>query len=235
MAYNGEAHDIIMGNTVGSLTQLQRSVIIGSVLGDGYLRIVPGRKNAFLEINHSWSAKEYVDWKFDLLKSICRSGPKKRNGNGSRIAYRFTTRQHPEITELYNLFYQEKRKRIPQTLSLDPIVMAIWFMDDGSRCGKDNLYLNTQQFSLEEQEMFRAKLKELNIESSLNRDKIYWRVRIAKRSMDLFYGIVRKYIAPSMEYKMSYNPVETYSEMNRVSLKSDTKTPSPFGNERMKI
>ncbi len=200
-----------MGNTVGSLTQLQRSVIIGSLLGDGYLRIVPGRKNAFLEINHSWSAKEYVDWKFDLLKSICRSGPKKRNGNGNRVAYRFTTRQHPEITDLYNQFYQEKKKRIPQDISLDPMVLAIWFMDDGSRCGEDNLYLNTQQFSLEEQNMFRAKLKELGIDSTLNKDKIYWRVRIAKGSMDRFYKIIQGHTAPSMEYKLSYNPVETHS------------------------
>jgi hypothetical protein len=42
-----------MDNAVGSLTQLQRSVIIGSILGDGYVRIVPGRKDAFLEVNHS--------------------------------------------------------------------------------------------------------------------------------------------------------------------------------------
>jgi len=50
-----------MDNTVGSLTQLQKSIIIGCILGDGYLRIFPGRKNALLEINHSLKAKEYVD------------------------------------------------------------------------------------------------------------------------------------------------------------------------------
>ena len=44
-----------MVNTVGSLTQEQKSIIIGSILGDRYLRIVSGRKNAFLEINHSIS------------------------------------------------------------------------------------------------------------------------------------------------------------------------------------
>jgi hypothetical protein len=60
-----------MGNTVGSLTQLQRSIIIGSLLGDGYVRIVDGRKDAFLEINHSISQKEYVDWKYEMLQSIC--------------------------------------------------------------------------------------------------------------------------------------------------------------------
>jgi len=53
-----------MGNTVGSLTQEQKSIIIGSLLGNGYARIVSGRKNAFLEINHSLSEKDYVDWKY---------------------------------------------------------------------------------------------------------------------------------------------------------------------------
>ena len=46
-----------MDNTVGSLTQYQKSLIIGTIFGDGYLRIIPGRKNAFLEINHSFSQK----------------------------------------------------------------------------------------------------------------------------------------------------------------------------------
>lgn len=51
----------VMDNTVGSLTQLQKSVVIGTMLGDGYIRKMKGRKNAFLEINHSLKQKEYVD------------------------------------------------------------------------------------------------------------------------------------------------------------------------------
>ena len=72
-----------MDNTVGSLTQYQKSLIIGTILGDGYLRIIPGRNNAFLEINHSFSQKQYVDWKFEKLKNICISRPKARKGNGN--------------------------------------------------------------------------------------------------------------------------------------------------------
>ena len=41
-----------MDNTAGSLTQLQKSFIIGTLLGDGYIRQVKGRQNAFLEVNH---------------------------------------------------------------------------------------------------------------------------------------------------------------------------------------
>src|SRR5882757_9459236 len=117
-----------MDNTVGSLTQLQRSIIIGTILGDGYLRIVSGKKNALLEINHSLSQKEYVDWKYEMLQALCKSGPKSRKSNGTRIAYRFNTRQHPELTTLHTAFYGEGKKSIPDILILDPIMLAVWFM-----------------------------------------------------------------------------------------------------------
>ena len=73
-----------MDNTVGSLTQLQKSIIIGCILGDGYLRIFPGRKNALMEINHSAKAKDYVDWKYSVLENAVASEPKIRKGNGIR-------------------------------------------------------------------------------------------------------------------------------------------------------
>ena len=99
MAYNGELHVSItnMDNTVGSLTKLERSIIIGSILGDGYLRKIPNRSNAFLEINHSLKAKDYVDYKYKLLKRICKSEPKVRKNNGNRFAYRFYTKQNLEM------------------------------------------------------------------------------------------------------------------------------------------
>ena len=72
---------------MGSLTQFQRSFVIGTLLGDGYLRIVPGRNNAFLEVNHSIKVKEYVDWKYETLQSIAGSKPKseKRERKSYRV------------------------------------------------------------------------------------------------------------------------------------------------------
>lgn len=124
-----------MVNTVGSLTQFQKSIVIGSILGDGYLRIVPKRKNAFLEINHSFNQKDYVDWKYQILKEITISPPKIRKCNGNRIAYRFYTKQLPELTELYCIFYKDGKKVIPDNLAINPIILSIWFMDDGSKLG----------------------------------------------------------------------------------------------------
>lgn len=226
---NSTRYNYRVDNPVGSLTQLQRSIIIGSLLGDGYLRIVPRRKNAFLEINHSYSQKEYVDWTFEMLKSICKSGPKMRNGNGGRIAYRFTTRQMPDITELFRMFYADGKKQIPNNLRLDPIMLAVWFMDDGSKCGTSSVYFNTQQFDSQDQEKCMKMLFELGIESGLNKDKEYSRVRIKASSIPKLFSLVSPHIIPSMKYKMGYNPVETYSLRSRVVAHAAANTPLPFG------
>lgn len=191
----------IMDNTVGSLTQLQRSLIIGSVLGDGYIRIMPGRKDAFLEVNHSLKAKDYVDWKYFVLKNICNSEPKERETNEGRHAYRFFTKQDKEITEIYNLFYRDGKKIIPKELEINPIVLAVWLMDDGSK-SNGGVYLNTQQFSMLDQKRLLHQLREIGLRARLNRDKKYYRIRFLKESISKLIEIVQPHIIPSMRYKI---------------------------------
>jgi len=197
---------IYMVNTVGSLTQFERSIIIGSLLGDGYMRIIPGRSNAFLEINHSIKAREYVDYKYESLKRLCESAPKERASNEGRVAYRFFTKQNKELTDLYNIFYKNNKKIIPKDLVLDPIILAIWYMDDGSKCRDHDIYLNTQQFSINDQKILLNKLRELNINARLNKDKKYFRIRILKTSIKTFMRIISPYVFKSMYYKLVMTP-----------------------------
>ena len=193
---------------MGRLTQFQKSLIIGTLLGDGYVRIVPGRKDAFLEINHSYSQREYVEWKYEMLKNVVRGVPRLRKSNGARLAYRFYTRAFPEVTELYQCFYQNGIKVIPK-VELDSVMLAIWYMDDGSRCRSSDVYLNTQQFSVEDQKKILTMLKEIGLDASLNKDKTYWRVRFKKSSIPLLIEKIQPYIVPSMYYKIGLKPVET--------------------------
>ena len=197
-----------MDNTVGSLTQQQISLIYGCILGDGYMRIMPGRQNAFLEINHSIKAKEYVDFKYAILKDICKSPPQVRYIDEKRTAYRFFTIQHKEMTRIHTLFYKDGRKRIP-SITLDPLMLAVWFMDDGSRSRDADVYLNTQQFSMNDQKKLLALLRDMKLKARLNRDKKYYRIRFLKESIKRFNQIIDPHIIPSMRYKLSYDPVET--------------------------
>ena len=191
-----------MDNTVGSLTQEQESIIIGLLLGDGYLRIMPGRKNAFLEINHSIiNEKDYVDWKYHKLKELVKSSPRERKGKDRRIAYRFFTRQHPELTDLYLTFYSNRKKIIPE-LNLDPLMIAVWFMDDGSKSYR-TYYLNTQLFNHQSQKRLIWMLKkQFGINSSLNRDKKYYRIRIKQNSAEKFKKLISVLVIPTMKYKL---------------------------------
>src|SRR3954465_15381671 len=114
-----------MGNTVGSLSEVQHGIVIGSLLGDGSMRC---KTNALLEINHSIHQRSYVDWKFSQLADLVITQPKMRLGNGGRVAYRFVTRSAPALTPYYRLFYDSGRKRVPE-VELDPLSLAVWFMD----------------------------------------------------------------------------------------------------------
>lgn len=198
-----------MVNTVERLNQFQKSVIIGTVLGDGYLRIVPGRRDAFLEINHALSQREYVMWKYNVLNGIRAGAPKVRKGNGSRIAVRFQTRQSEELTKIKSLFYKDKIKVIPSDLKLNPVILAVWFMDDGSRCRESDVYLNTQQFDTDSQLILIQALKKLGLEATLNKDKHYFRIRFLKKSIPKLFSLIEQTIIPSMQYKIGLESVET--------------------------
>lgn len=198
-----------MDNPVERLNQFQKSVIIGTVLGDGYIRIVPGRQDAFLEINHSLSQREFVMWKYDALKGIRAGVPKVRNGNGKRIAIRFYTRQSSELTQIHSLFYNDGTKVIPVDLQLDSVALAVWFMDDGSRCRESDVYLNTQQFDTKSQLILIQALKKLGLDATLNKDKEYQRIRFLKKSIPRLFALVKPHIIPSMYYKIGLESVET--------------------------
>lgn len=171
------------------------------MLGDGYLRIVPNRSNALFEI-HS-SSKDYVEWKYYELKNIIASFPKQIKGK--RISYRFSTRQHSDLTKIYFQFYKNRKKIVPD-LKLDPLMIAVWFMDDGSK-SYNTFYFNTQGFDILYQKKLIQMLKDqYRIESSLNKDKKYYRIRVKTNSAPILRNIINPYIISCMKYKLGETP-----------------------------
>lgn len=136
------------------------------------------------------------------LKNFVGTKPKIRKNNGRRIAYRFTTRSLPIFTNLYNQFFLKGKKKIPTNILLSPLTLAVWFMDDGSK-SRSSVYLNTQQFSLEEQKLLQDILhKQWKIETTLNKDKEYWRIRVRVSSIKKFIELIKPYLLPQFYYKL---------------------------------
>lgn len=188
------------GNTVGSLTEDQQSIVIGSLLGDGYMSC---KTHAYLKIGHSIKQKEYVDWKYSFLSSLVITKPKIYKGNGNRVGYRFCTRSSPLLTPYYERFYGEKKsKSIPSKLVLSPLSLAVWYMDDGAK-NRKSAYFNTQQFSYSDQlRLLELLRRQFNLVGSLNKDKHYFRIRLFQKSGQELKRIIYEYIPDSMKYKL---------------------------------
>lgn len=188
-----------MGNTVGSLSEVQRSIILGSLLGDGTMRC---KTNALLEINHSAAQERYVDWKYQELASLVATPPKSRKGNKGRIAYRFVTRSLPELTPYFHRFYRTGRKSVDGIPDLTPLALAVWLMDDGCK-SRRSVYLNTQQFDQASQlVMLRALRDHFGIEGTLNRDRCYTRIRISVAGTATLREAVWPFVRPELRYKL---------------------------------
>ena len=185
---------------MGSLTEEQRSIIIGTLLGDGTLR---KKTNTLLEINHSSKQKEYVFWLYSKFKEYVNTPPKIRINGFNRTSYRFTTRSTSALNEYYKEFYTtEGQKNVPKHLKLDSLSLAIWFMDDGSK-SRNAVYLNTQQFTLSDQGSLRNLLEDdFGFKVTLNKDKSYFRLRLSCDSTKSFCNLISPILLDSMRYKL---------------------------------
>ena len=181
-----------------TLSQQQRELVIGSLLGDGYL--VKTTKGFAFRVNHSIRQKVYVDWKYSLLKNLVNSSPK-----SSGKCYYFRTVSHPYFTYLHRQFYSDGKKILPSSLveeNFTPFMLAVWIMDDGTKCG-NQLRINSHCFSIEENIQLQKFLSaKLGIKSVLNRDKGMVRIRIIEESMEDLIAQIKPYIIPSMLYKL---------------------------------
>lgn len=183
---------------MGSLSEKQKSLIEGCLLGDGYMRC---KTNAHLQITHSIKQKDYVDWKYQVLSEFVLTPPKSYKGNGTRIGYRFFTRSLPIFTNYFFRFYK-KQKIIPRNLNLTALTLAVWYMDDGSKSGR-SCYLNTQNFTSADQEFLISILqKKYNLQARRDKDKKYFRLRFTFEDSQKFVRIIEPYILPSMQYKI---------------------------------
>lgn len=180
-----------------ALSDRQVQILIGTVLGDGYI----SRRGQF-QLEHSDKSKEYLFWKYNELKSVSYGQPSlvertdKRNGVKYR-SYRFWLRQYFRLWREY--FYQEKDKIFPAGLKLTPLILAVWYMDDG--CYSDNrCIIATDCFSEDSLMKIQKSLKELfDLDTYVRTNK---KVGIRASSFTKFFSLIRPYIHESMLYKM---------------------------------
>lgn len=119
-----------------SLTNRGREIILGSLLGDGSLKIHTPYRNARFSFRHSVTQKEYFWWKVNELKAIssdhCVWTQRADGFGGEKLRYQ--SRALESLTELFHCTHRAGRFAVqPHWLKwLTPLSLAIWWMDDGS-------------------------------------------------------------------------------------------------------
>jgi hypothetical protein len=138
------------------------ALLIGTILGDGHVQKTQSKtEKCRLRISHSLEQKDYVDWKFSQLQNLCSSLPKYDEKKNS---YQFYTDYSADLKLYHDLFYEKNEKTYRKVIRpllknylTDPISLAVWYCDDGSkRTDCDACRIATHSFSLEEIKILQA-------------------------------------------------------------------------------
>lgn len=124
-----------------SLSCLERSVVLGSILGDGSLKIYPGYKNARFSFRHSEKQSSYFYHKVSLLSGISRPGSvqkQKADGRSTVEKLRYQSRALQSLSDIHNVTHKRNKLEVRRKWlnHLTAHSLAIWWFDDGSIVGK---------------------------------------------------------------------------------------------------
>lgn len=203
-------------NKIVNLTKRQEAILIGTVLGDGYLQKT-GSKNARLRLEHGEKQKEYLLWKGRQFSALFNGEPERiervhPKTKKTYIYSRWQSHATPELGKWHALFYTNGSKHIPTALAAlmrDPLSVAVWYMDDG-------------YFDPKQKHSFIYLGRVTREEADSARDAIEKNFSLAPRVYDkkvkgfaLFFpvaetrklhALIREHVIESMHYKLSLTP-----------------------------
>ena len=201
-------------NKILKFDEEQKQTLLGSLLGDGSIVYSSGGYS-FRE-THSYKQKEYLLWKNKFL-NFNFGYNKKRNehhinkGNKAFIFYR-------------ELFYPNDKKIVTREIldKLEPLGLAVWFMDDGNYRYRDKCSsIATLGFSLKENQIIQQWLKErFNINCKIYSLKKNYFIRLDKKNTKKFIKIIKPYVLqiPSMIYKIGLDEKREDYAKNKIKI-----------------
>jgi hypothetical protein len=194
------------------LTKQQTQVLIGTVLGDGFLQKT-GEKNARLRIEHSQIQKDYVQWKGNIFGRLFQGTPSflERVHPKTKKAYQYARWQSsatPAFGKWQRYFYSQGKKTIPKDIDqflTEPIGLAVWYMDDGYFSKEDrNSLIYLGKVSRQESEFLQnTVMQNFDIETKVYDKKnkgfaLFFGVEATKK----LHHLIRPFVVESFQYKL---------------------------------
>ena len=199
------------------LSELQREVLVGVILGDAHLETQNRGRTYRLKIEHSTKQRAYADHLYELFKEWILTPPQVKL-DGSHDNIWFQTVSHSAFRFYAHQFYDDHRKCVPQNIHrlLTARGLAYWYMDDGSIKSRESkgVIFNTHCFDRNGRaRLIDALHVHFNLEASERRQKDGYQIYISGKSYERFREIVDSHIHPSMRYKV---PVDRITRMPKL-------------------
>jgi hypothetical protein len=206
------------------MTNEQKSIVLGSVLGDGCLKLAPHSKNARLTIGHSITQLEYLKWKCEKLTPFSRKITLDQKAKtkiisgidaNSKDFYKFFTIAHPDVTDFYKRYVIDGKKRINKHIidELDLVSLSILFADDGSvyidkRNNVPTCMISTNSFNYDEQLILVEALRKffygtikIDVQGNIGRNDLYIRM-YRTEEIKKFLASIASILPECIHYKL---------------------------------
>ena len=193
------------------LTKRQTEVLVGTVLGDGFLQKT-GTKNARLRLEHSDKQKDYLLWKGTQMSRLFQGKPsylsRVHPKSGETYFYaRWQSNASPEVGVWQRYFYPKGKKTIPADIGkyLTPLAFAVWYMDDGYLSEDKSSFIYLGKISMIEADVLQNAInKNFSIEAKVYDKKqkgfaLYFPVEETRK----LHILLKSFIHPSMQYKIT--------------------------------
>jgi recombination protein RecA len=211
------------------LREDQLQLILGSLLGDGSLRVASDHNAAF-RVGHGERQREYCEWKHEMLAPFAHKIGRTGKGVG------FDTIPMNQLGWLHEAVYATGGGRTVSDeliAQLDERAIAAWYCDDGSFSGhykrwgygKSVIYCNA--LSTDDKERLAVRCEELGMGRATVRER---ELMFSGERSRMFQERIAPYVHPSLAYKLhpslqgrfGWHPDTSDAHLNGTRLKSRT-------------
>lgn len=243
------------------LNERQYQIFLGSMLGDGCIakNFSNGGlcrfENSQSKYDHDskdkksyveWLAREFYEYDSEIMNQVVKSAGIVREivGDGQHERYVLFVKNLRLWEMLEAQWYVprhdhprwKRRKIVPQNITLTPLSLCVWYMEDGSNYAKDaNITLETQGFTPEEVDFLIERLdKDLSIKAKLKKTKKpdQFRIYVGRKSYFDFIEFVRPHVQwDCFQYKLdtsAYNKKPHRGETHSLAVLTEDKVKEIF-------
>ena len=191
------------------LSDVQREMLVGTLLGDACLETQNAGRTYRLKIEQGAAHADYVQHLYEVFREWVLSPPRSKQGQTrgvTTINLAFQTVSHEEFAEFGRLFYRDRRKIVPENIGevLTARGLAYWYMDDGSMKSSESkgVLFNTHAYQPDEINTLIAVLREFGLGAKQRMQTDGAQIYVSGRSFERFVELVDPYVIEAMRYKV---------------------------------